>query len=99
MESILIKYEWRSNLCRMNVISCGTTYGNTGNRLWDNYGFAPPLRLGHEASANGIHGDLAPEGQGQIGPALVQKARPLTLLCIISELRFYFFFIGLFVDL
>jgi hypothetical protein len=42
VESILVKYEWRSTLCRMNVISCGTTYGRTHNRLWDDYGYAPP---------------------------------------------------------
>jgi hypothetical protein len=42
VESILIKYEWRATLCRMNVIPCGTTYGHTPNRLWDYYGFAPP---------------------------------------------------------
>jgi hypothetical protein len=41
-ESILIKYEWRATLCRMNVIHCGTTYGHTPNRLWDDHGFAPP---------------------------------------------------------
>ncbi len=42
VETVLIKYEWRETLCRMNVISCGTTYGSTRNRLWDNYGYAPP---------------------------------------------------------
>jgi len=42
VETVLIKYEWRETLCRMNVISCGTTYGSTRNRLWDSYGFAPP---------------------------------------------------------
>jgi hypothetical protein len=41
-ESILIKYEWRATLCRMNVIPCGTTYGQTRNRLWDDYGYCPP---------------------------------------------------------
>ena len=41
VETVLIKYEWRATLCRMNVISCGTTYGLARNRLWDNYGFAP----------------------------------------------------------
>ena len=42
VETVLIKYEWRATLCRMNVISCGTTYGRTHNRLWDGTGFAPP---------------------------------------------------------
>jgi hypothetical protein len=39
---VVIKYEWRATLCRMNVIHCGTTYGRPHNRLWDDYGFAPP---------------------------------------------------------
>ena len=26
----------------MKVIRCGTTYGHTHNRLWDDHGFAPP---------------------------------------------------------
>jgi hypothetical protein len=99
VESILIKYEWRATLCRMNVIHCGTTYGRTHNRLWDDYGFAPRRPSGREASAKGTHGDLPPQGQGRVGPALVQKARPLTLLCIISELRIYCFLIGFFFDL
>ena len=41
-ESILIKYEWRATLCRMNVIHCGATYSHSRNRLWDDYGYAPP---------------------------------------------------------
>ena len=41
-ESILITYEWRATLCRMNVIHCRTTYGRPHNRLWDEYGYAPP---------------------------------------------------------
>jgi hypothetical protein len=42
VETILVKYEWRATLCRMNVIHCGTTYGRTHNRLWDNHGYVPP---------------------------------------------------------
>ncbi len=42
VESILIRYEWRETLCRMNVLHCGTRYGKSTNRLWDNYGYAPP---------------------------------------------------------
>jgi hypothetical protein len=42
MESILIKYEWRSTLCRKQVIDCGMTSGHSYNRLWDNDGYAPP---------------------------------------------------------
>ena len=42
VETVLIKYEWRETLCRMNVIPCGQAYGPAHNRLWDNYGYAPP---------------------------------------------------------
>ena len=42
VESILVKYEWRATLCSKGIIRCGTTYGQTHNRLWDDYGFAPP---------------------------------------------------------
>ena len=41
-ETVLIKYEWRETLCRMGVISCGRTVGRNHNRLWDDYGYAPP---------------------------------------------------------
>jgi hypothetical protein len=42
VETILVKYEWRATLCSKRVIHCGTTYGHTPNRLWDDNGFAPP---------------------------------------------------------
>jgi len=42
VETILVKYEWRATLCSKGIIRCGTTYGQTPNRLWDTYGFAPP---------------------------------------------------------
>ena len=42
VESILVKYEWRATLCSKGIIRCGTTYGRTHNRLWDDHGFAPP---------------------------------------------------------
>jgi len=42
VETVLIKYEWRETLCRMNVISCSRPYGQPPNRLWDHYGYAPP---------------------------------------------------------
>jgi len=42
VETILVKYEWRATLCSKRIIRCGTTYGQTHNRLWDNHGFAPP---------------------------------------------------------
>ena len=41
VETILIKYEWRDPLPH-EIISCGTTYGQTPNRLWDDHGYAPP---------------------------------------------------------
>ncbi len=40
VETILIKYEWRSTLCRLGVIP-GPTPLHPRNRLWDE-GFAPP---------------------------------------------------------
>ena len=39
-EKILIKYEWRSTLCRQGVISCEQPRPPR-NRLWDGEGFAP----------------------------------------------------------
>jgi hypothetical protein len=33
-----LKYEWRETLCRKGILSCGE---KTGNRLWDNDGYAP----------------------------------------------------------
>jgi hypothetical protein len=41
-ETILIKYEWRATLCSKGIIRCGQTYGQARNRLWDDYGYAPP---------------------------------------------------------
>jgi hypothetical protein len=42
VESILIKYEWRKTLCRMNIIHCGRTIEHSYNRIWGNDGYAPP---------------------------------------------------------
>ncbi|MEN6622327.1 MAG: hypothetical protein ABFD50_12335 [Smithella sp.] len=42
VESILIKYEWRKTLCKMNIINCGRAYEHSANRIWDNTGYAPP---------------------------------------------------------
>jgi hypothetical protein len=42
VESILIKYEWRKTLCKMNIIPCYGTGEYSGNRLWENDGYAPP---------------------------------------------------------
>lgn len=41
-ENIYIKYEWRSTLCKLGVISCAAAPCRPPNRLWDNAGFAPP---------------------------------------------------------
>jgi hypothetical protein len=40
-EKILIKYEWRSTLCRQGVVSCERPRPSR-NRIWDGEGFAPP---------------------------------------------------------
>ncbi|HSB73466.1 MAG TPA: hypothetical protein VLT62_29425, partial [Candidatus Methylomirabilis sp.] len=40
-EKIFIKYEWRSTLCRQEIIRCGIVRPPR-NRLWDDDGFAPP---------------------------------------------------------
>ncbi|HAR99006.1 MAG TPA: hypothetical protein DCS11_08975 [Syntrophus sp. (in: bacteria)] len=42
VETLYIKYEWRSTLCRLGVISRCRTYSHPFNRLWDNDGYAPP---------------------------------------------------------
>jgi len=42
VETILVKYEWRATLCSKGITHCGTTYGRTHNRLWDDHGYAPP---------------------------------------------------------
>jgi hypothetical protein len=38
VQKTLIKYEWREVLCRKGLVNCGDV---TGNRLWDEQGFAP----------------------------------------------------------
>lgn len=42
VENLYIKYEWRSTLCKMRIVSCGHSYPKNNNRLWDNGGYAPP---------------------------------------------------------
>ena len=42
VETIHFKYEWRSTLCRLGVVSCDRPPCRPPNRLWDNGGFAPP---------------------------------------------------------
>jgi hypothetical protein len=39
-QKILVKYEWRSTLCKKGLISCGPRH-KEGNRLWDEGGYAP----------------------------------------------------------
>ncbi len=42
VETIHFKYEWRSTLCRLGIVSCERPPRRPPNRLWDNGGFAPP---------------------------------------------------------
>ena len=41
VETLLIKYEWRSTLCQMGIISCHVPFPPK-NRLWDEGSYAPP---------------------------------------------------------
>jgi hypothetical protein len=41
LETVYLKYEWRSTLCRLGIVSCEKP-SRRGNRLWDNGGYAPP---------------------------------------------------------
>jgi hypothetical protein len=47
VESILIKYEWRKTLCKMNIIDCGCAQEHSRNRLWGNDDYAPPPPCRH----------------------------------------------------
>jgi hypothetical protein len=40
-EKVLLKYEWRSTLCRQGIVRCETSRPPR-NRLWDDGEFAPP---------------------------------------------------------
>lgn len=42
VETIHVKYEWRSTLCRLGVVSCDVPPRRHANRFWDNGGYAPP---------------------------------------------------------
>jgi hypothetical protein len=42
IETIHFKYEWRSTLCMLGIVSCDKPPRRPPNRLWDNGGFAPP---------------------------------------------------------
>lgn len=42
VETIHFKYEWRSTLCKLGILSCSTPIRRPANRLWDTGGYAPP---------------------------------------------------------
>jgi hypothetical protein len=44
-ETIYLKYEWRSTLCKIGVVECTQPPRHTPNRLWDMEGYAPPPPL------------------------------------------------------
>lgn len=44
-ETIYLKYEWRTTLCKLGVIACAAPYQRPHNRLWDSGGYAPPPPL------------------------------------------------------
>jgi hypothetical protein len=45
VETIYLKYEWRSTLCKLGVVECATPPRRPPNRFWDNGGYAPPPPL------------------------------------------------------
>jgi hypothetical protein len=46
-ETIYLKYEWRSTLCKLGVVECAKPLHRLPNRFWDNGGYAspPPLSM------------------------------------------------------
>jgi hypothetical protein len=48
-ETIYLKYEWRSTLCKLGVVACAGPNRLPPNRFWDNSGYAapPPLSMRH----------------------------------------------------
>jgi hypothetical protein len=46
VETIYLKYEWRSTLCKLGVVECVEQPRRPPNRFWDNGGYAPPPPLG-----------------------------------------------------
>jgi len=43
LETIYVKYEWRSTLCKLGVVECVRPLSRMPNRLWDHDGgYAPP---------------------------------------------------------
>jgi hypothetical protein len=45
VETIYLKYEWRSTLCKLGVVQCNRLSQRPPNRLWNNDGYAPPPPL------------------------------------------------------
>lgn len=45
LETIYLKYEWRSTLCKLGVIECAAPVRRPPNRFWENGGYAPPPPL------------------------------------------------------
>jgi hypothetical protein len=45
VETIYLKYEWRSTLCKLGVVECAKPTHRLPNRLWDHGGYAPPPPL------------------------------------------------------
>jgi hypothetical protein len=41
VETVYLKYEWRSTLCSLGVVSCAKPIGRPYNRFWNDYGYAP----------------------------------------------------------
>jgi hypothetical protein len=41
-ETIYLKYEWRSTLCKLGVVECAQPYHHRPNRLWGHDEYAPP---------------------------------------------------------
>ena len=42
LETLYLKYEWRSTLCKLGVIECVRQPRRPPNRFWDSGGYAPP---------------------------------------------------------
>jgi hypothetical protein len=45
VETIYLKYEWRSTLCKLGVVKCTGLSRLPSNRLWNNNDYAPPPPL------------------------------------------------------
>ncbi|MEI7636892.1 MAG: hypothetical protein WCJ37_06260 [Syntrophus sp. (in: bacteria)] len=42
VETIYVKYEWRSTLCKLGVVNCAKPPCRPHNRFWNDYGYASP---------------------------------------------------------